>query len=119
MHFFVFKVLLSEGIFPMFSYVYLFMFTQVMEHPHTILLTKVLEANIALRNAHLIEEEEETRSTQIVRRWMNLQQALNIMFDNKTASSKASNLSIVIVFIIHRSIMFVLHLHLRLGVRAF
>ena len=55
-----------------------------MEHPHTVLLNKVLEANIALGNAHANKLEY----SKIVRRWMDLQQSANVMFDSKQAGGK-------------------------------
>lgn len=50
-----------------------------MEHPHTVLLTMVLEANIALGNAH----SNNLEYTKIERLWMYLQQSVNQTFDNK------------------------------------
>lgn len=55
---------------------------QVMEHPQTVLLGKVLQANIALGNAHA---NNLGRST-IINRWMDLQLSINVMFDAKTAA---------------------------------
>ncbi|XP_024027231.1 DNA-directed RNA polymerase I subunit 1 [Morus notabilis] len=56
----------------------------VMEHPHTVLLNKVLQANIELGNAHVNKLEY----TKIVRRWMDLQQSVNVMFDSKTSTGQ-------------------------------
>lgn len=53
-----------------------------MEHPQTVLLSKVLQANIDLGNAHVNKLEY----SKIVRRWMDLQQSINVMFDSKTAA---------------------------------
>lgn len=54
----------------------------VMEHPHTVLLAKVLQANISLGNAH-----QSNRAT-IISRWMDLQQSINLLFDSKTATGQ-------------------------------
>ncbi|KAF7850854.1 hypothetical protein BT93_L4940 [Corymbia citriodora subsp. variegata] len=54
----------------------------VMEHPHTVLLGKVLQANISLGNAH------QTNRTTIISRWMDLQQSINLLFDSKTATGQ-------------------------------
>ena len=56
-----------------------------MEHPHTVLLGKVLQANIALGNAHTNNSER----SRIISRWMDLQQSINVLVDNKTASSES------------------------------
>ncbi|XP_062117647.1 DNA-directed RNA polymerase I subunit 1 [Humulus lupulus] len=56
----------------------------VMEHPQTVLLSRVLQANIDLGNAHVNKLEY----SKIVRRWMDLQQSINVMFDSKTAAGK-------------------------------
>ncbi|XP_073157128.1 DNA-directed RNA polymerase I subunit 1 [Henckelia pumila] len=56
----------------------------IMEHPHTLLLGKVLQSNIALGNAHVNNAEH----SKIINRWMNLQQSINVLFDSKTASSQ-------------------------------
>lgn len=58
---------------------------QVMEHPHTLLLGKVLQANIALRNAHMKNSER----SKIIICWMDLQQSINVLFDSKTANSES------------------------------
>ncbi|KAL1555302.1 DNA-directed RNA polymerase [Salvia divinorum] len=57
----------------------------VMEHPHTVLLGKVLQANIALGNAHTNNSER----SRIISRWMDLQQSINVLVDSKTASSQS------------------------------
>ncbi|XP_031391419.1 DNA-directed RNA polymerase I subunit 1 [Punica granatum] len=53
----------------------------VMEHPQTVLLTKVLQSNISLGNAHINKLERRS----IISRWMDLQQSVNVLFDSKTA----------------------------------
>lgn len=53
-----------------------------MEHAHTVLLGKVLQANLALRNAHVNNSER----SKIVNRWMDLQLSINMLFDSKTAT---------------------------------
>ena len=68
-----------------------------MEHPHTVLLNKVLEANIALGNAHANKLEY----SKIVRRWMDLQQSVNVMFDSKQAGGK-----FIYLFIVYRCCCF-------------
>lgn len=60
-------------------------FPQVMEHAHTILLGKVLQANIALGNAHTNSAEH----SRIIGRWMDLQQSINVLYDSKTANSES------------------------------
>ncbi|KAI3471655.1 hypothetical protein Pfo_028305 [Paulownia fortunei] len=62
----------------------------VMEHPHTLLLGKVLQSNIALGNAHVNNAER----SKIINRLMDLQQSVNVLFDSKTATSE----SIALVF---------------------
>ncbi|KAK2982387.1 hypothetical protein RJ640_026230 [Escallonia rubra] len=54
----------------------------VMEHPHTVLLGKVLQLNLALRNT-LVNQSE---SSNVVKRRMDLQQSINGLFDKKTAT---------------------------------
>ncbi|XP_048138660.1 DNA-directed RNA polymerase I subunit 1 isoform X2 [Rhodamnia argentea] len=56
----------------------------VMEHPHTVLLGKVLQANISLGNAHINQSQRAT----IISRWMDLQQSINVLFDSKTATGQ-------------------------------
>ncbi|GAB4843833.1 hypothetical protein Ancab_013795 [Ancistrocladus abbreviatus] len=53
----------------------------MMEHPQTVLLTKVLESNISLGNAYELHADR----SKIVSRWLSLQQAINVLFDSKTA----------------------------------
>lgn len=68
-----------------------------MEHPQTVLLNKVLQANIDLGNAHVNKLEY----SKIVRKWMDLQQSINVMFDSKTAAGQCaficSNLYIIFI----------------------
>ncbi|KAM7264624.1 hypothetical protein ACFE04_002307 [Oxalis oulophora] len=54
----------------------------VMEHPQTSLLNKVLQSNISLGNAYANNLER----SMIIRRWMELQQDINILFDSKTVA---------------------------------
>ncbi|KAL2501697.1 nuclear RNA polymerase A1 [Forsythia ovata] len=54
----------------------------VMEHPHTLLLGKVLQSNIALGNAHVNSAER----SKFINRWMDLQQSINVLYDSKTAT---------------------------------
>ncbi|CAI9761147.1 unnamed protein product [Fraxinus pennsylvanica] len=54
----------------------------VMEHPHTLLLGKVLQSNIALGNVHVNSAEH----SKIINRWMDLQQSINVLYDSKTAT---------------------------------
>lgn len=51
----------------------------VTEHPQTVLLSDVLQSNIALGNAYVNNSER----SKIVNRWMDLQQSVNILFDGK------------------------------------
>ncbi|KAJ8767918.1 hypothetical protein K2173_020858 [Erythroxylum novogranatense] len=53
----------------------------VMEHPQTVLLSKVLQSNISLGDAHVNKEH-----SKVPRRWLELQQTINILFDSKTAN---------------------------------
>ncbi|PPD87092.1 hypothetical protein GOBAR_DD15973 [Gossypium barbadense] len=62
----------------------------VMEHPQTVLLSKVLQANISLGNAH---NNDLQSSKVIVRLWMDLQQSINLLFDSKTAMSQRRDVS--------------------------
>ena len=55
-----------------------------MEHPQTVLLNKVLQSNISLGNAHVNNLEY----SKIERHWMDLQQSINVLFDNKTATGE-------------------------------
>ncbi|MCD9640206.1 hypothetical protein HAX54_025388 [Datura stramonium] len=54
----------------------------VMEHPHTVLLGKVVQSNIALGNAHI----NRVGRSKIISRLMDLQQSVNVLFDSKAAS---------------------------------
>ncbi|GER49429.1 DNA-directed RNA polymerase [Striga asiatica] len=56
----------------------------VMEHPHTVLLGKVLQSNIALRDSQLHNSER----PRIIACWVDLQQSINVLFDSKTATSE-------------------------------
>ncbi|XP_061372755.1 DNA-directed RNA polymerase I subunit 1 [Gastrolobium bilobum] len=56
----------------------------VMEHPQTVLLTKVLQSNMFLGDAHLNKLDP----SKVLSRWMDLQQSVNVLFDNKTASGQ-------------------------------
>lgn len=53
----------------------------VMEHPQTVLLGKVIEANMRLGNAY---ESKSGHSKTVVDRWIALQQSVNVSFDSKT-----------------------------------
>ncbi|CAH8386687.1 unnamed protein product [Eruca vesicaria subsp. sativa] len=57
----------------------------VMEHPQTVGLAKVLQSNIALENARANQLEK----LNIVSRWMDLQESVNVLFDSKTSSVKS------------------------------
>ena len=52
-----------------------------MEHPQTVLLSKVLQSNISLGDAHLNKLDP----SKVLSRWMELQQSVNALFDNKTS----------------------------------
>ncbi|XWS43173.1 hypothetical protein CRYUN_Cryun16bG0080100 [Craigia yunnanensis] len=62
----------------------------VMEHPQTVLLSKVLQANISLGNAYTNNVQS---SRVVVRLWMDLQQSVNLLFDSKTAMSQRRDVS--------------------------
>ncbi|XWS59174.1 hypothetical protein CRYUN_Cryun08bG0099300 [Craigia yunnanensis] len=62
----------------------------VMEHPQTVLLSKVLQANISLGNAYTNNLQS---SRVVVRLWMDLQQSVNFLFDSKTAMSQRRDVS--------------------------
>ena len=53
----------------------------MLEHPQNVLLIKVQEANITL--CELIAESPDNPN--IVRRWMDLQQTVNVLFDSTKA----------------------------------
>lgn len=55
-----------------------------MEHPQTVLLSKVLQSNIYLGNAHVNKLEH----SKTISRWMDLQQSINVVFDGKNASGE-------------------------------
>ncbi|CDP10074.1 unnamed protein product [Coffea canephora] len=57
----------------------------VMEHPHTNLLSKVLQSNIALGNAYINNAER----YKIVNRWMDLQQSISVLYDSKTTTGQS------------------------------
>ncbi|CAH8362128.1 unnamed protein product [Eruca vesicaria subsp. sativa] len=57
----------------------------VMDHPQTVGLSKVLQANITLGNARTNKLD----LSKIVSRWMALQESVNVLFDSKTASVKS------------------------------
>ncbi|KAK3022372.1 hypothetical protein RJ639_047346 [Escallonia herrerae] len=54
----------------------------VMEHPHTVLLGKVLQLNLALGNILANQSER----SNVVKPWMDLQRSINGLFDKKTAT---------------------------------
>ncbi|KAK1576819.1 hypothetical protein Q3G72_016726 [Acer saccharum] len=54
----------------------------VMEHPQTVLLSKVLQCNMYLGNAHANNSEH----AKTIARWMDLQQSINVVFDGKNAT---------------------------------
>lgn len=55
----------------------------VMEHPQTVLLSKIVQSNISLGNAYTSDSSQPRIK---VSRWMDLQQSINVLFDAKTAS---------------------------------
>lgn len=55
-----------------------------MEHPQTVLLSKVMQCNIYLGNAYVNKSEH----SKIIARWMDLQQSINVFFDGKTATGE-------------------------------
>lgn len=55
----------------------------IVEHPQSTLLSKVLECNLSLGNAF-----ENSERSKIVSRWMDLQQAVNLLFDSNKALSR-------------------------------
>lgn len=69
-----------------------------MEHPQTVLLSKILQSNISLGDAHINKEH-----SKVVRRWMELQQSINLLFDSKTAKGNydSSTLSSTFLFVLH------------------
>lgn len=66
----------------------------VMEHPHTVLLGKVLQSNSALGNAFV----RNAGRSRIISCWRDLQQSINVLYDSKTMtgqSQKGGNLGII------------------------
>ncbi|XP_058730735.1 DNA-directed RNA polymerase I subunit 1 [Vicia villosa] len=61
----------------------------VADHPQTVMLSKVLESNISLGQAH----HNKLDKSIILRRWMDLQRAVNLLFDNKTASKSQKTMT--------------------------
>ncbi|KAJ0246730.1 DNA-directed RNA polymerase I subunit 1 [Hirschfeldia incana] len=57
----------------------------VMEHPQTVGLNNVLQANIALGNAFTNNLDRSKKSS----RWMSLQESVSVLFDSKTATVKS------------------------------
>lgn len=57
----------------------------VMSHPQSVLLSKVVQSNISLRNAYVNNSER----SKLVPRWMDLQLAVNVLFDSRKAIRKA------------------------------
>ncbi|WCJ33919.1 DNA-directed RNA polymerase I subunit 1 [Euphorbia peplus] len=57
----------------------------VMEHPHTIFLSKVLQCNLSLGDVLLNNEK-----SKVVKKWLELQQSINVLFDSKTAKGPGS-----------------------------
>ncbi|GFP86533.1 DNA-directed RNA polymerase i subunit rpa1 [Phtheirospermum japonicum] len=75
----------------------------VMEHPHTVLLGKVLQWNIALRNAHINNSER----SKIIGRSVNLQLSINVLFDSNTATSQGQkNVSGICQYLEHKEGIF-------------
>ncbi|KAE9606955.1 putative DNA-directed RNA polymerase [Lupinus albus] len=60
----------------------------VMEHPQTVLLTKILESNESLRDAWRAYLDVSGSSKVVSNRWMELQKSINMLFDNKTSGQK-------------------------------
>ncbi|KAK7252592.1 hypothetical protein RIF29_36649 [Crotalaria pallida] len=58
----------------------------VMEHPQTVLLAKILESNEVLGDALLAYESGPSK--RVCDRWMELQKSVNMLFDNKTSGKK-------------------------------
>ncbi|XP_072969528.1 DNA-directed RNA polymerase I subunit 1 isoform X1 [Typha angustifolia] len=57
----------------------------VLEHPQNVLLSKVQESNIALRNAIGLDPNH----PDILRRWMDLQNSVNVLFDSSKGFVKS------------------------------
>ncbi|KAK2633564.1 hypothetical protein Ddye_032678 [Dipteronia dyeriana] len=62
----------------------------VMEHPQTVLLSKVLQCNMYLGNAHANNSEH----AKTIARWMDLQQSINVVFDGKNATGQGQRDSV-------------------------
>ncbi|KAE9596846.1 putative DNA-directed RNA polymerase [Lupinus albus] len=60
----------------------------VMEHPQTVLLTKVLESNESLRDAWRVYLYGSGSSKVVSSRWMELQKSVNMLIDNKTSGQR-------------------------------
>ncbi|KAL1330569.1 hypothetical protein HN51_047809 [Arachis hypogaea] len=60
----------------------------VSEHAHTVLLSKILQSNIRLGDAHLNKKDP----SMVLARWMELQQSVNVLFNSSTSGQRdASN----------------------------
>lgn len=57
-----------------------------MEHPQTALLTKVLQSNKYLGEE--VNKDKNNNHKEIIRRCMDLQQSVNMLFDNRTMSGE-------------------------------
>lgn len=64
-----------------------------MEHPHTVLLSKVLQCNLSLGDAHINKE-----NAKVLRRWLELQQSVNMLFDSKTAKGDHNSYALLLCF---------------------
>ncbi|CAL1353335.1 unnamed protein product [Linum trigynum] len=69
----------------------------VMDHPRTVLLGKVLHANLNLANVHANKE-----STKVIRRWLELQQSVNVLYDNKTGAGGQKDIAAGVCQIIEK-----------------
>lgn len=56
-----------------------------MDHPQSVLLGRVVQSNISLGDAYVNNSER----PKLVPRWTYLQQAVNVLFDSKTATSES------------------------------
>ncbi|XP_029148183.1 uncharacterized protein [Arachis hypogaea] len=54
---------------------------KVSEHAHTDLLSKILQSNIRLGDAHLNKEDP----SMVLARWVELQQSVNVLFTSNTS----------------------------------
>ncbi|GAV72253.1 RNA_pol_Rpb1_2 domain-containing protein/RNA_pol_Rpb1_3 domain-containing protein/RNA_pol_Rpb1_1 domain-containing protein/RNA_pol_Rpb1_5 domain-containing protein/RNA_pol_Rpb1_4 domain-containing protein [Cephalotus follicularis] len=68
---------------------------EVIHHPQTDLLKKLLESNISLGEAVGNAKENKLKYSKIVSRWMALQQSINLLFDSKTAMGQGQRSAIV------------------------